>query len=384
MFSVTDVYILSDNIITPLGFTTSENASEMLSGKTGIRLREDELISPQPFFASLVDSELLKERFSQTADPRKYTRFEQLAICSVAEALSRADVETSNPRSLFILSATKGNIDLLKAINRNGLNDDRIYLWNTARLVSRYFNFSAEPVVVSNACISGVQAIITGVRLIRSGLFDDVVINGTDIITEFVFAGFNSFKSLSVSPCRPFDKSRDGLSLGEGSGTIVLSRRPHASEKGGAIVAGEGFSGNDANHISGPSRTGEGLFQVIEQILKNQSSGIDFISAHGTATTFNDEMESIALTRAGLYDVPVNSFKGYWGHTLGASGIIESIMSIYSIREKILFKTEGFSESDLKHPIRIIEKVMKKDIKNCLKLASGFGGCNAAIIFREQ
>ena len=180
--------------------------------------------------------------------------------------------------------------------------------------------------MVSNACTSGVLAIITGARLIRAGLFDNVVINGTDILSEFVLSGFNSFKSLSTGPCRPFDKTRDGLSLGEGSGTIILTANPYLSNNSVHIVAGEGFSTNDANHISGPSRTGEGLFLAINRLMKKTNVSIDYISAHGTATPFNDEMESIAITRAGLQSVPVNGFKGYWGHTLGAAGIIESIM----------------------------------------------------------
>lgn len=379
-----DIFIASDNIITSLGFNTCENAAAMLSGNTGIRLTENNLISPVPFYASLVDSVELRERFSAIDDPDKYTRFEQLAICSVSDALSSANIDTGDPRTLFILSATKGNIDLLERGKGKKFGVERVYLWNTAKLLSGFFSFTSEPVIISNACISGVVAIITGARLIRAGLFDDVVINGTDIITEFVLSGFNSFHSLSNGPCRPFDKTRDGLSLGEGSGTVILSNKPVSSERGKEIAAGTGFSGNDANHISGPSRTGEGLFLVIDQILKESGSVIDFISAHGTATPYNDEMEAVALTRAGLQNVPVNSFKGYWGHTLGAAGIIESVMCFYSMRENILLKTEGFHESDLKHPIPVIDKVIPKDINVCLKMASGFGGCNAAILFRKQ
>jgi 3-oxoacyl-[acyl-carrier-protein] synthase-1 len=338
---VTDVYISAENIITPLGFTTVENGAALLAGKTGIRLIEDEKMAPLPFYASLIDPMLLRERFSSIDNPQKFTRFEQLAICSVKDALSATDLDLTGARTLFILSTTKGNIDLLEKNHGTGIVNENIYLWHTARLLQRYFSFSNEPVVISDACISGVQAIITGSRMIRAGYYDNVIINGTDIISEFVLSGFNSFKSLSTGPCRPFDKTRDGLSLGEGSGTIILTSNPSASGRKN-IVAGDGFSTNDANHISGPSRTGEGLFLAITRVLKNFPSTIDFISAHGTATPYNDEMESIAITRAGLQFVPVNSFKGYWGHTLGAAGIIESIMSIYSISNSILFNTEVF------------------------------------------
>jgi 3-oxoacyl-[acyl-carrier-protein] synthase-1 len=147
---------------------------------------------------------------------------------------------------------------------------------------------------------------------------------------------------------------------------------------------GEGFTTNDANHISGPSRTGEGLFIAINRILKSTPDPIDYISAHGTATPYNDEMESIAITRAGLQAVPVNSFKGYWGHTLGAAGVIESIMSTYSMRNSVLFNTLGYQEIGVTNPILIVDNLTEMEINNCLKIASGFGGCNAALLFHKK
>ncbi|MCX6333607.1 MAG: beta-ketoacyl synthase N-terminal-like domain-containing protein [Bacteroidia bacterium] len=374
-----EVYISADNIITPLGFTTDENAASMLAGETGIRIVKEENMSPLPFYASLIDPKLLLGRFSIFDDPAKYTRFDKMAICSIKDAVSSTELNLTDSRTLFILSTTKGNIDLLETDS----SDKRLYLWNTARMLQQYFNFSNEPLVVSDACISGVQAIITGVRLIKAGLYDNCIINGTDIISEFVLSGFNSFKSISTGPCRPFDRTRDGLSLGEGSGTIILTSDPSACGNV-KIVAGDGFSTNDANHISGPSRTGEGLYIAISKLLKNTPVKVDFISAHGTATLYNDEMESIAMTRAGLQEVPVNSFKGYWGHTLGAAGVIESVMSIYSIRNSILFNTAGFSESGVTNPLNIVNASVSKDIGNCMKIASGFGGCNAAILFHRK
>jgi 3-oxoacyl-[acyl-carrier-protein] synthase-1 len=381
---VRNVFIASDNIITSLGFTTIENANNMLAGNTGIRLREDKHIAPSPFYASLIDSAKLNSRFSLIADPDHFSRFEKMSICSIKDAISGMDIDYADPRTLFILSTTKGNIDLLESENKNKYGKDRIYLWSAARQIQRFFNFRSEPVVISNACISGVQAIITGAHLIRAGIFDTVIINGTDIVSEFVLSGFNSFKSLSTGPCRPFDKTRDGLSLGEGSGTIILTSTPSLSKSKERILAGEGFTTNDANHISGPSRTGEGLFLAINRLLKKTPDEIDFISAHGTATPYNDEMESIAITRAGLESVPVNSFKGYWGHTLGAAGIIESVMSVYSLRNNVLINTLGYHEPGLTNPLAIIDRVIRKEINSCLKIASGFGGCNAAIIFCKK
>jgi 3-oxoacyl-[acyl-carrier-protein] synthase-1 len=381
---VTDVFISSDNIITSLGFSTGENAANMLADNTGIQLTENERIAPTPFYASLINSAQLSDRFSTFDDPDKFTRFEQLAICSLKDALSGTEIDFTDSKTLFILSTTKGNIDLLEKENELKFGREKIYLWNTAQLLQTYFKFRNEPVVVSNACISGVQAIITGARLIRANLYENVVINGTDIITEFVLSGFNSFQSLSTGPCRPFDKTRNGLSLGEGSGTIILTSKPVMSAGTNYILVGEGFSTNDANHISGPSRTGEGLFIAINRLLKKSPLNVDYISAHGTATLYNDEMESIAITRAGLQSLPINSFKGYWGHTLGAAGIIESIMGIWSINNSVILNTKGYNISGVTNPIFIINKPVQKEINTCLKIASGFGGCNAALIFYKK
>jgi 3-oxoacyl-[acyl-carrier-protein] synthase-1 len=381
---VRDVFIASDNIITSLGFTTIENANSMLAGIGGIRLTEDKHIAPTPFYASLIDSARLHSRFSLIGDPEYFSRFEQMSICSVKDALSGIDIDYTDRGTLFILSTTKGNIDLLEREKKDKFGKERIYLWSAARTIKSFFNFRNEPVVISNACISGVQAIITGARLIRAGIYDNVIVNGTDIVSEFVQSGFNSFKSLSTGPCRPFDKTRDGLSLGEGSGTIILTSNRALSESKEKILAGEGFTTNDANHISGPSRTGEGLYLAISRLLKKTPVGIDFISAHGTATLFNDEMESIAITRSGLQSVPVNSFKGYWGHTLGAAGIIESVMSVYCLRNNVLINTLGYHEMGLTNPLAIINTVKWEEISNCLKIASGFGGCNAAILFCKK
>jgi 3-oxoacyl-[acyl-carrier-protein] synthase-1 len=376
-----DVFVASDNIITSLGFTTDENIVSISAGKTGIKRWEDNRLAPLPFWASNVDSKKLHDRFSNYANPEKYTRFEQLTICSIEDALQDTLVDLKDKRTLFILSTTKGNIDLLDRRVNQQYEPERVYLWHTARLLQQFFHLQNKPVVVSNACISGVMAIIIGARLIRSGHYNNIIITGADLVTEFVLSGFNSFLSLSDGPCRPFDKHRQGLSLGEGAGTVILTSDPLLVEEKSSIMVGHGFSSNDANHISGPSRTGEGLYIAIKKTLEKTDCTIDYISAHGTATPYNDEMESIALTSVGLQQVPVNSLKGYWGHTLGAAGVIESVAGIHSLKENVLFNTLGFSESGVTHPIAIINKTAKKELGSCLKIASGFGGCNAALLF---
>jgi 3-oxoacyl-[acyl-carrier-protein] synthase-1 len=220
-------------------------------------------------------------------------------------------------------------------------------------------------------------------RMIASGLYDHAVVTGGDAISEFVISGFQSFQALSPDPCKPFDINRTGLSLGEGCGTVILTADSTMTGFAQPVAYLGGATSNDANHISGPSRDGEGLYLSIAPAMKEAQvtpDDLDFVSAHGTATPYNDEMESLALTWAGLENVPVNSFKGYIGHTLGAAGVIETILSIYSIRNNILFKSAGYSENGVSRPLNVIMEHTSKSVRKVLKTASGFGGCNAAIV----
>jgi len=377
------VFIAADNITTSLGFTTKENIECLQTGTIGLMRIADTGLSATPIFASRIDNIMLEKKSATLAHPSLYTRLEKLAILSITDALDNTNIDIRSKDTGFILSTTKGNIDVLQNEQMKMFGKQRLYLWESARMIKEHFKMQNTPMVISNACVSGVLAIIMGSRMIRSGQYKQVVITGIDILSDFVISGFQSFQALSNEPCRPFDKHRSGLSLGEGCGTIIITSNGNALQGTNPICVGNGSSGNDANHISGPSRTGEGLYVSIKQVLENKGTAhsIDYISAHGTATPYNDEMESIALTRAGLENVPLNSFKGYWGHTLGAAGVIESIAATYSLKHNILFQSAGFTESGVSHPLNIITQTKAKNLNSCLKIASGFGGCNTAVHF---
>jgi 3-oxoacyl-[acyl-carrier-protein] synthase-1 len=250
--------------------------------------------------------------------------------------------------------------------------------------VAEHFGFTNKPVVVSNACISGLLAILTGMRLIRSGQYENAVVAGADVISKFVLSGFQSFQAISATLCKPFDAARDGINLGEGAGTVILtSNKEHSS---GIKVKGGSVS-NDANHISGPSRTGEELYLAVARAMEDanlSAKEINFISAHGTATIYNDEMEAKAITLAGMQSAPLNSLKGYYGHTLGAAGIIESIISMQSLKEDVIIPTMGFKNMGVTQPVNVCASLYRSTLQHCLKTASGFGGCNAAMIFSKQ
>jgi len=369
-----DVFVVADNIISPLGKTIAENFSQLKNGVSGVK-EHHSAMSPVPFFASLFDAD---EQLFQNSN---YTKFEQLLIASIAGALHETDIDIKNKNTILIISSTKGNISLLEDETFGPDLTNRISLSSSAKIVADYFGFQHTPVVVSNACISGVLGILTGMRLLRSGQYENAVIAGADVISKFILSGFQSFQALSPTRCKPFDQSHDGLNLGEGAGTVILSTNKKYADnvkvKGGSIS-------NDANHISGPSRTGQELAGAINNSLKDASvsaADIDFISAHGTATVYNDEMEANAISIAGLSAVPLNSLKGYYGHTLGAAGLIESIISLQSLKQNYILPTIGFRESGDPGKINVSSVPVQIQADNFLKTASGFGGCNAAVIF---
>ena len=378
---MTDIYINSDNILSPIGLTTAENFGQLKQNVSGIKLHDDTRMSEQPFQAALFANE---DFFSNINAQNTYTRFEKMLIASISDALAKSNIPVTDKKTVLIISSTKGNISLLETEEVSESLYNRISLNTSARLVAAHFGFTNQPVIISNACISGLLALLTGMRLIQSGQYHHAVVAGADVISKFVLSGFQSFQAISTLPCKPFDAARDGINLGEGAATIILTSNKNQSS--GIQVTGGSVS-NDANHISGPSRTGEELNLAINRAMQSaglSAKDIDFISAHGTATIYNDEMEAKAITLAGLQSAPVNSLKGYYGHTLGAAGLIESIVSFQSLKENLVIPTRGFENMGVTQPVNICTSLFETSLQHCLKTASGFGGCNAAMIFSKQ
>lgn len=357
--------------------------------KTGIHLVNSLVYSQEPVYAALINEKKLDETFKQIKTSASFTRLEKLIILSVSEALKQNEaIDVTDKKTLIILSTTKGNIDLLAAPAAQAFDKKRIHLWETARVIQQHFQSPNTPLLVSNACISGVLAIILGKRLLESAAYENIIVCGVDILSEFVISGFQSFKAVSAAIAKPYDEARDGISLGEGCGTLILTNQKNKLKTGSVpvLVCG-GATSNDANHISGPSRTGDGLLLAIKKTLTESgvsAESVDYISGHGTATLFNDEMEALAVTDAKMATVPMNSLKSYFGHTLGAAGVIESVIGIHSMLENTLIGTYGFNKLGVSKPVNIIKSTQQANVNICLKTAAGFGGCNAAVLFQKQ
>lgn len=356
-----NIYITSGSCITPIGNNISSTKNALKNNLSGIKLHQEIGFNSEDFYVSKID---------KITD----NRFFSLLNLSCIELKNNCPSNILNSeKTIVLVSSTKGDINNFPT---NPFEKIGPFLIKNLKLKN-------DPIIISNACISGVVAINHAAKLIKSNQFDHVIVFGIDIVSDFVLYGFQSLFALSNEITKPFDKNRNGINLGEACCSIILSKEK-INQKYHALYLG-GSSSNDANHISGPSRTGEGLYRSIIKtisIAKINISDIDYISAHGTGTIYNDEMESNAFDRLQLSDKDINSLKGYFGHTLGAAGILETIVCLFSMEEKLLFKSLGLENIGVSKPLKIIPNNFSKDINYVLKTASGFGGGNASLLLK--
>jgi len=377
------VYAIGHALLGPLG-NTAQHMEAVRQMKPAIRRYEDAAVAPAPFYAARLapdQLQLIAARYGAAPGNIPLSPFEQMCLYVLDEALAQTTVDISRDDCLLILSTTKGNIEWL-----GRQPDHRISLHRSASLIASYHQMARQPLVVSSACISGAMALILAARLLEARQYKHIVVVGCDRFSSFVYSGFQSFHALAEGLCRPFDKDRTGINLGEAAACMILSAEAGAAlEAPLARLAGGGLS-NDANHLSGPSRTGTELAAAIDGALRQAgitAPALGMISAHGTATVFNDEMEAKAIALAGASAVPLHSFKSYTGHTLGAAGIIESVVACKAMKEDILPASLNFETMGVAAPVNISARHRRGSADFLLKTASGFGGCNAALVWQK-
>ncbi len=357
-------YIGAETIVSPLGLNIASTWQAIVENQCGIKLYGN---------AGFNSSDVHLAKIELDGKPKM---FNELLIRCLTDLKDRVDEGIlESDKTLLIISSTKGEIN--HAIN-NPFGD-------TFHVITNSFDLKNDPIIISNACISGVLAINTASGYLNIGKYDHVVVVGCDVISEFVLYGFQSLYAISEKPCLPFDEARNGITLGEGVAAVLISKnREVFKQLPQQLLAGA--CANDANHISGPSRTGEGLVRTISRTLTMhhiKAENIDYVNAHGTATRFNDEMESIAFQRVGLDAKPINSLKGYFGHTLGAAGVLETVLAMQMMRNSLLIKSLGYNSPGTTNPLNIITENKAMEINCFLKTASGFGGGNAALMVRK-
>ena len=354
---------IADHIITPLGEGVERNLEALLRGECMLRRHTSirgELV-PEPFVGSL---------FDRLPEYPGYSPYEALCIAAAEPAIRCSGLDVSSSDVVFVLSTTKGNIWSSPA--------------DSARKVAGYFGNKTTPVVVSNACTTGVSAQLTAYRLLSAGTYRTAVLIGCDVQSLFIVSGFQSFKALSPDACRPFDADRKGLNAGEAAACLILGSLTSSNSPHPWCLLG-GSIHNDANHISGPSRTAEGSLRCLQDALAvTCGERVACVSVHGTGTAYNDEMEALALHRAGLDDTPVSALKGYFGHTMGAAGLLETILTLHALDKGLILPVKGFEQQGTTCPVNVSPEARQAQGHTFIKLLSGFGGINAAAVWSRD
>jgi 3-oxoacyl-(acyl-carrier-protein) synthase len=308
----------------------------------------------------------------------------RFATLAAREALEDWGGQTDG-QTLFVLASTKADMSGIITESGDGLGSPG----RLAHTLAADLGLTGPVTAVSCACASGLSALAFAGRELRAGTATRALVVGADSITPFILRGFSSLLALDPERCRPFDRTRRGLNLGEGAGAIVLSTQTldNTDRETHVSLAGWGES-NDANHITGPSRDGRGLALAIERALRCADTppcDIDYAHLHGTATVFNDAMESRALARVFEVTPPASGSKAQIGHTLGAAGILEGLIAIAALRRRLAPPNVGFASADEDSPIELsATEVPLLRGRIALKSAAGFGGINTALVFRES
>ncbi|MFQ5560776.1 MAG: beta-ketoacyl synthase N-terminal-like domain-containing protein [Nitrospinota bacterium] len=370
------VVVVASEMVTPYGWGVEACWKGLFSKKTAVsRLKR-------------FSTKAFQSDYAGTVKGLEYHRKESLVIQMIEGLFKKAPVKIPEGTRL-ILATAKGEVDLLEKQLINGKDNVSGTLLNSlVKKVSGIFGMSENgAAVLSAACVSSTAAVAKAAGVIRSKRADSVMVVTCDSVTEFVFSGFSSLMALDKNCAKPFDKKRNGLTLGEAAAFILVMSESKARREGREIfgeVAGWGLS-NDANHMTGPSRDGSGLTRAIKKALQKadiNEKTIGSISSHGTGTIYNDAMEMKAFrTIFGNNRRPVYSIKGGIGHSMGAAGLVEMIIALRTLRSGISPPTVNLNEvdEDARGWVSPFESSLDK-YKMVLSTNSGFGGVNAALV----
>lgn len=386
-----DVVLTGAGVVSAVASGVERFWEALLEGRPGVR--PVTLFDPAPYAARTA-----AEIGEIPGDPRGETteRGHLLALAAATEAIASC-VPFGGPRDGVVVGTTLGGnrsfTDWLR-----GRAPASVLLESSVPAATRFLarrTGALGPVLtVSVACASGSAAIGAGAALIRRGEADRVLAGGYDALSEFVFSGFDSLRALTRSCPRPFDAARDGLALGEGAGFVLLEEAETARRRGAVPLARlTGFgSAADAHHMTRPSPGGEGLVRAIRSALEDAGeapSRVGFISSHGTATTFNDRMEARALKHVfgeAIREVPLNSIKAALGHTLGAAGALEAIMTALVLSRGTIPPTLNHTTPEEGLGLNVVAGAAMRPARPvtlALSTSSAFGGTNAALVLER-
>lgn len=390
------VVVTGIGIISSIGNNLQETYDSLINKKSGIG-NIDILETKHKGEFLVGEIKLTHEELMELAEVDStlaWTRTALLGVIAAKQAIVDSGINDCKDVSL-ISASTVGGMDRSEKYYHDFLTDakhcryiDSHHAGNSTEMIAEQCGVGGYITTVSTACSSSLNSIMFGARLIKSGETKTAIVGGTDALSKFTVNGFNTLMILDNDHCRPFDISRTGLNLGEGAAYLVIE------EMGAAISAGKtiyaevtGYANaNDAYHQTASSDSGDGPYLAMKEALKVASlnpEDIDYINAHGTGTDNNDLTEGRALIRLFGDNIPAfSSTKAYTGHTLGAAGVIESVISILSLINKVAMPNINFSNPIEEIDIRPISEITEiKDMNNVLTNSFGFGGNDSSVIF---
>ncbi|MDR3094520.1 MAG: beta-ketoacyl-[acyl-carrier-protein] synthase family protein [Bacteroidales bacterium] len=325
------------------------------------------------------------------------TRTSLLGIAAAKEALETARlVDFSRLRVAFISGTTVGGMEKTELHYLDFLDNDSKNEYIAVHdcgicteMIADYFGGFSMVATTSTACSSAANAIILGANLIKEGRVDIAVAGGSECLTKFHLNGFNTLKILDSQPCRPFDRDRAGLNLGEGAAYVVLESAESAVQRNvPAVCRLSGYANAcDAYHQTASSPNGEGAYLAMQQSLDMAAilpQDIDYINAHGTGTPNNDLSEGIAIMRLfGNNIPPVSSTKPFTGHTTSAAGGVEAVISILALQHCFIPANLNFENKSDELDFKPVTQMVKINLKHVMSNSFGFGGNDSALIFSK-
>jgi len=386
------VAIVADGIVSPLGFGLTETLQSLQQGR--------DCVTPVTTFsvektrcktAAQIDDGRLLSSANRRRRERRLHRASYMVMTALAELLEHAP--DFDPE-IAIVGTTSGGMSFGENFYRALENGGAC----SAALIANYppqkqivdamekFGINAPAQVIANACASGTNAIGHAFNAIRTGRYQRILAGGYDALSELVFVGFDSLQAATPEKCRPFDSNRSGMVLGEGAALFALEEFESARRRGAEIlgeIVGYGIS-TDNHHLTQPNPDGSGPRRAMEQALAQaelKPKQVGYINAHGTATVLNDTAEGKAIMEL-FGEVPVSSTKSMMGHSLGAAGAIEAIVSLLALQHQFLPPNINFREAELS--LNIVANQPRDAQFDCAVSNSfGFGGTNATIVLRK-
>lgn len=394
----TSIVITGFGIVSAIGVGKEATLRSLRLGVSGIRpLRYLSTVHTDlPCGEVAMSNEEMKSKLGCEAES-DVSRTVLLGRLALREAINDANLDANDLRQAHFVSATTvGGMDKRELFyaEEDGCDASRALIAThscatSTELIARHFGGFAVQSTISTACSSATNAIINGADRLLAGLTDCVIVGGVEALSRFHLNGFNSLMILDKAPCRPFDKHRAGLNLGEGAAYLVMETEQSALRRGATPLCRlSGYANScDAFHQTASSPDGDGAFIAMkraQEMVHLRPQDIDYLNAHGTGTPNNDESESRALKRLFGNDLPpISSTKGFTGHTTSASGSIEAVICILAMEHQFLPTNINWQEQMDEGITPIINSEPLKEIVNVQSNAFGFGGNDSSLIFSK-